>query len=224
VAKAIRKIGDTVIDLIFYSLNKMKEIGVNSVTISSINDNVKFTDSTGTLTIRSNCHINSDNLVINSNFPHYSYNQNDFEAEFTKIKKVKELDAVTIGLGKDLHSLLDHVEKLPLNPPMRNKAIFSKKIKYREAIISHLNTAKEFKFFCGTQRIDLIPYNQKNDNQTNAIRSFNTSLPIRVQEASLLTNTREFTDEFRNVVKELLENIFFSVTGETKEQGNKEMA
>ena len=33
VAKAINNIGDTIIDLLFYSLNKLRKVGVNSMTI-----------------------------------------------------------------------------------------------------------------------------------------------------------------------------------------------
>lgn len=238
-AKAIQKIGDSVIDSLFYSLSKMKKIRINSVTLSSINNNIRFTDSTGTLTIKSNCHINFDNALVNTNFPHYVYNQNseigsegiNFEAEFTKTKKVQELNITTIELARDLHRLLDHIDKLPNNPPMRDKSFFSKKPQYRAAIIKYLseiNTAEEFECFRGTQRIDLILRcndNQKNwDNQTHATRSFSTSLPIRVQEASFLLINMRLKDEFKNIVKELSENIFFSVTGEAKEQGNKEMA
>ena len=238
-AKAIQKIGDSVIDSLFYSLSKMKKIGINSVTLSSINNNIRFTDSTGTLTIKSNCHINFDNALVNTNFPHYVYNQIseigsegiNFEAEFTKTKKVQELNITTIELARDLHRLLDHIDKLPNNPPMRDKSFFSKKPQYRAAIIKYLseiNTAEEFECFRGTQRIDLILRcndNQKNwDNQTHATRSFSTSLPIRVQEASFLLINMRLKDEFKNIVKELSENIFFSVTGEAKEQGNKEMA
>ena len=97
VAKAIQKIGNLVIDSLFYSLSKMKKIRINRVTLSSINNNIWFTDSTGTLTIKSNCHINFDNALVNTNFPHYVYNQIseigsegiNFEAKFTKTKKFK---------------------------------------------------------------------------------------------------------------------------------------
>ena len=84
-----------------------------------------------------------------------------------------------------------------------------------------INVAEEFKFFRGTQHINLIPDNQKNcNNQKRAIRSFK-AFPIRVQETSLLT---EFSYEFKKVAKDLSEDIFFSVMGEASEQGNKEMA
>ncbi|CAB4446793.1 unnamed protein product [Rhizophagus irregularis] len=148
----------------------------------------------------------------------------NFEAKFIKLKKFNELDMGSIRLAEDLLRLLDHIGKLPNNPPICDKVVFSKKEKYREALISRLekiNVAEEFKFFHGTQRINLIPDNQKNcDKQKHAIRSFKT-LPIRVQEISLLT---EFLDEFKKVAQDLSEDIFFSIMGEANEQGNKEIA
>ena len=230
---AISKIGDPIIDSLFYSLSKLKKTGVKSVAMNLVNNNIQFMDSTGKLIIRPN-RVNSDadDITINANFPHYDYNQtseNDsedlnFEAKFIKLKKFKELDRVSIRLAEDLHRLLDHIRKLPDNPPIRDKSVFSKKEKYREALISHLekiNVAEEFKFFRGTQHINLIPDNQKNcNNQKRAIRSFK-AFPIRVQETSLLT---EFSDEFKKVAKDLSEDIFFSVMREASEQENKEMA
>ncbi|PKY61788.1 hypothetical protein RhiirA4_523684, partial [Rhizophagus irregularis] len=229
---AISKIGDPIIDSLFYSLGKLKKTGVKSVAMNLVNNSIRFMDSTGTLMIKPN-RVNSDDITINANFPHYDYNQTseennsedlNFEANFIKLKKFNELDMGSIRLAEDLHRLLDHIGKLPNNPPIRDKVVFSKKEKYREALISRLekiNVAEEFKFFHGTQRINLIPDNQKNcDKQKHAIRSLKT-LPIRVQEISLLT---DFSDEFKKVAQDLSEDIFFSVMGEANEQGNKEMA
>jgi len=229
VAKAINNIGDKIIDLMFYSLNKLKQVGVDSVTINPLNNNIQFMDSTGVLTIRSNRYVDSND--VNANFPHYTYNQHsaesslNFDAEFIRAKRSKELDMATISLGKDLNILLNHINKLPSNPPMRNKSFFSEKKKYREALICHLNeidTSEEFKFFPGTQRINLVPDYQKNCNNPTTGSRQTIQRPIRVQEGSIL-NTGKLSNEFQNIVKELSENIFFSVTGEEKEQGSKEM-
>jgi len=168
VAKAINNIGDTIIDLLFYSLNKLRKVGVNSMTIDPLNNNIQVMDPTGVLTIRINHYVDSND--VNANFPHYTYNQNsaesslNFDAEFIRAKRFKELDLATINLGKDLNTLLNNINKLPSNPLMRNKIIFCEKKKYREALICHLNEIdinKEFEFFHGTQRINLVPDYQK---------------------------------------------------------------
>jgi len=81
--------------------------------------------------IRSNHYVYSND--VNTNFTHYTYNQNyaesslNFDAEFIRAKRFKELDLATINLGKDLNTLLNNINKLPSNPPMRNKIIFREK-------------------------------------------------------------------------------------------------
>jgi len=152
------------IDSLFHSLSEMKKIRISSVTLSSVDNKIRFTDSIGTLTINSDCHVNFDNALINTNFPHYVYNQNsemggeilNFEAEFTKTKTVKELNATTIELMRDLHKLLDHIGKLPNNPPMRDKLVFSKNTQYRAAIIKYLSEIiqpKNLNFFVVLNRL-----------------------------------------------------------------------
>jgi len=137
-------------------------------------------DRTGTLMIKPNqCSIDPDE--INVNYPHYNYNQSSddeseelsFEAKFIKIKTYKELDNATIGLGKDLHRLLEHVHKLPDNPPVRDRSIFNKKEKYRAALIDHLDeihSVEEFQFFSGSQSTELV---NCNDSGNKKIETFN---------------------------------------------------
>ncbi|GBC50143.2 hypothetical protein GLOIN_2v1849317 [Rhizophagus irregularis DAOM 181602=DAOM 197198] len=162
-----------------------------------VNNNIRLMDSTGTLVIKPN-HVNSDDITINASFPHYDYNQASdlsFEANIIELKKFKELDMASIRLAEDLHKLLGYIGKLPNNPPIRDRSIFSKKEEYREALISHLekiNSTQDFQLFRGTQ-----------------------------QKTSSLT---ELSDEFKKIAKDLSEDIFLSVMGEANEQGNKEMA
>ncbi|GBC14923.2 hypothetical protein GLOIN_2v1849317 [Rhizophagus irregularis DAOM 181602=DAOM 197198] len=151
---AINKIGGPTIDSLLYSLSKLKNTGVKSVTMNLVNNNIRFMDSTGTLVIKPN-HVNSDDITINASY----------------------------------------IGKLPNNPPIRDRSIFSKKEEYREALISHLekiNSTQDFQSFRGTQ-----------------------------QKTSSLT---ELSDEFKKIAKDLSDNIFLSVMGEANEQGNKEMA
>ncbi|GET52738.1 hypothetical protein GLOIN_2v1849317 [Rhizophagus irregularis DAOM 181602=DAOM 197198] len=151
---AINKIGGPTIDSLLYSLSKLKNTGVKSVTMNLVNNNIRFMDSTGTLVIKPN-HVNSDDITINASY----------------------------------------IGKLPNNPPIRDRSIFSKKEEYREALISHLekiNSTQDFQSFRGTQ-----------------------------QKTSSLT---ELSDEFKKIAKDLSEDIFLSVMGEANEQGNKEMA
>jgi len=199
----------------------LKKTGVKSVTMNLVKNNILFMDSTGTLMIEPN-HLNSDDITINANFPHYDYNQTSdlsFEVKFIEVKNLKELDIASIRLAEDLHKLLDYIGKLPNNPPIHDRSIFSKKEKYREALISHLekiDSTEDFQFFHGTQRINLIP----DDNQKTC-SSFKI-LPIRVQEKT--SSLTELSDEFMKIAKDLSEDIFLSVMGEANEQGNKEMA
>ncbi|CAB4387185.1 unnamed protein product [Rhizophagus irregularis] len=191
---AINKIGGLTIDSLLYSLSKLKNTGVKSVTMNLVNNNIQFMDSIGTLVIKPN-HVNSDDITINASFPHYDYNQASdlsFKANIIKLKKFKELDMASIRLAEDLYKLLGYIGKLPNNPPIRDRSIFSKKEEYREAFISHLekiNSTQDFQFFC--------------------------------EKTSSLT---ELSDEFKKIAKDLSEDIFLSVMGEANEQGNKEMA
>ena len=218
---AINKIGGPTIDSLLYSLSKLKNTGVKSVTMNLVNNNIRLMDSTGTLVIKPN-HVNSDDITINASFPHYDYNQASdlsFEANIIELKKFKELDMASIRLAEDLHKLLGYIGKLPNNPPIRDRSIFSKKEEYREALISHLekiNSTQDFQLFRGTQRINLI----SDDNQKSC-SSFKI-LPIRVQEKT--SSLTELSDEFKKIAKDLSEDIFLSVMGETNEQGNKEVA
>ncbi|CAB5180456.1 unnamed protein product [Rhizophagus irregularis] len=196
------------IDSLLYSLSKLKNTGVKSVTMNLVNNNIRFMDSTGTLVIKPN-HVNSDDITINASFPHYDYNQASdlsFEANIIELKKFKELDMASIRLAEDLHKLLGYIGKLPNNPPIRDRSIFSKKEEYREALINHLekiNSTQDFQFFCSTQRINLI----SDDNQKSC-SSFKI-LPIRVQEKT--SSLTELSDEFKKIAKDLSEDIFLSV-------------
>ncbi|GET65956.1 hypothetical protein GLOIN_2v1848653 [Rhizophagus irregularis DAOM 181602=DAOM 197198] len=146
---AINKIGGPTIDSLLYSLSKLKNTGVKSVTMNLVNNNIRFMDSTGTLVIKPN-HVNSDDITINASFPHYDYNQASdlsFEANIIELKKFKELDMASIRLAEDLHKLLGYIGKLPNNPPIRDRSIFSKKEEYREALISHLEKINSTKIF-----------------------------------------------------------------------------
>ncbi|GBC34383.2 hypothetical protein RIR_jg11003.t1 [Rhizophagus irregularis DAOM 181602=DAOM 197198] len=103
-----------------------------------------------------------------------------FEANIIELKKFKELDMASIRLAEDLHKLLGYIGKLPNNPPIRDRSIFSKKEEYREALISHLekiNSTQDFQLFRGTQ-----------------------------QKTSSLT---ELSDEFKKIAKDLSEDIFY---------------
>lgn len=100
---AISKIGDPIIDSLFYSLGKLKKTGVKSVAMNLVNNSIRFMDSTGTLMIKPN-RVNSNDITINANFLHYDYNQTseennsedlNFEANFIKLKKFNELDMGT---------------------------------------------------------------------------------------------------------------------------------
>ncbi|GET65955.1 hypothetical protein GLOIN_2v1848653 [Rhizophagus irregularis DAOM 181602=DAOM 197198] len=103
---AINKIGGPTIDSLLYSLSKLKNTGVKSVTMNLVNNNIRFMDSTGTLVIKPN-HVNSDDITINASY----------------------------------------IGKLPNNPPIRDRSIFSKKEEYREALISHLEKINSTKIF-----------------------------------------------------------------------------
>ena len=46
---AISKIGNSIIDLLFYSLGKLKKTGVKSVAMNLVNNNIWFMNSIGTL-------------------------------------------------------------------------------------------------------------------------------------------------------------------------------
>ncbi|EXX66087.1 hypothetical protein RirG_127180 [Rhizophagus irregularis DAOM 197198w] len=198
---AINKIRGPTIDSLLYSLSKLKNTGVKSVTMNLVNNNIRFMDSTGTLVIKPN-HVNSDDITINASFPHYDYNQASdlsFEANIIELKKFKELDMASIRLAEDLHKLLGYIGKLPNNPPIRDRSIFSKKEEYREALISHLekiNSTQDFQFFRGTQRINLI----SDDNQKSC-SSFKI-LPIRVQKKT--SSLTELSDEFKKIAKDLI--------------------
>ncbi|GET62643.1 hypothetical protein GLOIN_2v1848653 [Rhizophagus irregularis DAOM 181602=DAOM 197198] len=99
---AINKIGGPTIDSLLYSLSKLKNTGVKSVTMNLVNNNIRLMDSTGTLVIKPN-HVNSDDITINASFPHYDYNQASdlsFEANIIELKKFKELDMASIRWRK----------------------------------------------------------------------------------------------------------------------------
>jgi len=108
----------------------MKGQGIRSVTFDVPNDTISVADSEGTLILRPNQYANPDEIA------HYnyinsieSYNEEDlvFNANYSQKRKFKEICTVAINVGNDLHALLSIFSKLPQNPPMRDKAVFSKK-------------------------------------------------------------------------------------------------
>ncbi|CAB4401200.1 unnamed protein product [Rhizophagus irregularis] len=118
---------------LFYSLGKLKKPRVKSVAMNLVNNIIQFMDSTGTLMIKPN-HVNSDDITINANF-----SQKKIIVRISTLRKFNELDMRSIRLAEDLHRLLDHIGKLPNNLPIRDKVlVFSKKEKYKEALISCL--------------------------------------------------------------------------------------
>jgi len=111
---------------------------------------------------------------------------------------------------------------LSRNPPTCNNSVFSKK-NYRTALLDHLKIIyrnnKEFHYFKSTQCIE------KENNTSYSIldlESFTLSkmLPIHVQEVISFSTP---TEDFKKAATKLAECIFHSVSGEVKEQFNKEI-
>lgn len=221
----INKFGSQLIDLLFHSLLNMKGQGIRSVTFDVPNDTISVADSEGTLILRPNQYANPDEIA------HYnyinsieSYNEEDlvFNANYSQKRKFKEICTVAINVGNDLHALLSIFSKLPQNPPMRDKAVFSKKEYYRIALLDYVKTIHqndtEFQFFKGTQQVIL---NQVDEH--NSESGITSKVSIKVQDG-LDYSTDNFTDSFKEIATKLAENIYQSVNREVNEQVNREMS
>ena len=204
----INKFGSQLIDLLFHSLLNMKGQGIQSVTFDVPNDTISVTDSEGTLILRPNQYANPDEIA------HYnyinsieSYNEEGlvFNANYSQKRKFKEICIVAINVGNDLHALLSIFSKLPQNPPMRDKAVFSKKEYYRIALLDYVKTIHqndtEFQFFKGTQHVIL---NQVDEH--NLESGITSKVSIKVQDG-LDYSTDNFTDSFKEIATKLAESI-----------------
>ena len=221
----INKFGSQLIDLLFHSLLNMKGQGIRSVTFDVPNDTISVADSEGTLILRPNQYANPDEIA------HYnyinsleSYNEEDlvFNANYSQKRKFKEICTVAINVGNDLHALLSIFSKLPQNPPMRDKAVFSKKEYYRIALLDYVKTIHqndtEFQFFKGTQHVILSQVDEHNLEP-----GITSKVSIKVQDG-LDYSTDNFTDSFKEIATKLAENIYQSVNREVNEQINREMS
>ena len=116
----------------------MREHGILNINFNVSKDTISIIDSEGTLILHPNKRSNPDDIV------HYDFSSegsNDglyFNASFLKKKTFKEISPSAINVGEDLHALLNLFEKLPQSPPVRDKAIFSRKENYRKALIEHI--------------------------------------------------------------------------------------
>ena len=226
----INKYGSKLTDLLIHSLVNMKQGGILSATFNIPNDTISVADTEGTLTLHPIQYVDPDQI---DNIAHYNYinsseAHNDeilaFDASYSLKKKFKEISPGAITVGKDLHSLLNMFSKLPENPPMRDKAIFTKKEYYRKALLDHLEEIRnneEFKFFRGTQRVESNQITGVKDLMSNQIDENSLDkVSIKVQEGSI-NNT---TEDFKVIARKLAENIYQSVNMEVTEQISKEVS
>ena len=100
---------------------KMKEHGILNAYFNILNDNIIVVDSEGMLILHPNQYVS--NMTV-----HYK----------EQFKEFKEINPTVINVAKDLNILLNLLTKLPLNPPMRDKSIFTKKEYFRKALIEHV--------------------------------------------------------------------------------------
>lgn len=208
----INKFGRNFTDLLFHSLANMKRFEILSVTFNMPEDTISVISSEGTLMLHPNQYPDpeEDNRIATYNYVHSSdYNGEglNFNASYSPKKKFKEICSSAINVARDLHDLLMHYSKLPRDPPMRDKTVFSKKEGYRKALIEHLkeiSNDNEFRLFKGAQRITV---NQIERNSLEPV----TKVSIRVQKGN----------DFSVTAKKLAENIYQSVNGEVNEQINK---
>jgi hypothetical protein len=230
--ESINKIGSALTDSWFHSMATMKKLRISNVTLNMTNDTISIVEPGATLTLHPNRYVNPE--TVEANYPHYNYrysledsNSGDliYDAHYSQ-KKFKEINTTAISVAKDLHDLLKCLSKLPRNPPTRDNSIFSKK-NYRTALLDHLKIVHrnntEFQFFKGSRRID--EGNKASDNIDNILDIESTTLleasPICVQE---VTSFSTLTEDFEKIATKLAERIFHSVSGEAKEQSNKEMS
>ena len=100
---------------------KIKEHGILNAHFNISNDAITVVDSEGTLILHSNQYV--PNMTV-----HYK----------EQFKEFKKISSTAINIAKDLNILLNLLTKLSLNPPMRDKSIFTKKEYFRKALIEHV--------------------------------------------------------------------------------------
>ena len=199
------KFGKELTALLFDSLTKMKRYGILSATFNIPDDTISIVDT-------------EETLVIN-------LDQYDADQDKTgQKKKLKEICSSAICVAKDLHTLLTVFSKLPQNPPMRDKAVFSKKKYYRNALLDYVKMIhqndREFQFFKGAQRVTVL---NENISDTQADDQPSSKVSIKIQEASQHT-IHNFTNIFKDIASRLAENIYQSVNREINEQMNRELS
>ena len=135
IERVIDKFGTGITDMLFHTLVNMKKHGKKHGLIT-VNFNIpdNKVDSEGTLTLT--LHEVTNSVAC-------------FNAIYTSPKKYKEICPSAINVAKDLHILINLLSKLPSNPPMRNKSVFTKKELYRKALIDQLknNSTKQVRIF-----------------------------------------------------------------------------
>jgi mRNA-degrading endonuclease YafQ of YafQ-DinJ toxin-antitoxin module len=171
----------------------MKEHGILNAHFNIPNDTITIVDSEGTLILHPNQYV--PNTTV-----HYK----------EQFKEFKEINSTAINVAKDLNILLNLLTKLPLNPPMRDKSIFTKKEYFRKALIEHVRIIHrnntEFQFFKSALHVEI-----------NQIENRSKSAKVSIKQKGLM-------DSFNDITKELAENIYFSVNGEINEQINKKLS
>ena len=174
---------------------KMKEHGILNAHFNISNDTITVVNSEGTLIL----HPNHPNQYVPNTTVHYK----------EQFKEFKEINPTAINIATDLNILLNLLTKLPLNPPMRDKSIFTKKEYFRKALIEHVRIIHrnntEFQFFKDALRVEI-----------NQIENRSKSAKVSIKQKGL-------TDSFNDIAKELAENIYFSVNEEINEQINKKL-
>ena len=206
----------------------MKQHGILSVTFNVPNDMISVVNSEGTLNLHPIQYTDSADDM--DSIAHYNYinsldGYNDadlgFNASYSQKKNFKELCASAINIANDLHELLNIFSKLPQNPPMRDKAVFSKKEYYRKALIDHVKLIhqndRSFQFFKGTQHVML---NQMDESSLES----RSKMSIKVHQEGLCYDADNFTDSFAEIATKLAENIYQSVNGEVNEHINREIS
>jgi hypothetical protein len=218
------------IDLLLHSLGKMKRSGgISTVTFNIPDNTISVIDNEGTLIVRPINYADLDGIA------HYNYVKslkpcnNDelvYDASFSQKKKFKEICPGAISVANDLHTLLNIFSKLPQDPPMRDRAILTKKEYYRKALIDHLKIIKkndeEFQFFRGSQRVVLNQIDGRVESGSSLEQPV-TKVSIKVQEG-LNYSINNSTKNFDVIATKLAENIYQSVHMEVTEQVNKEIS
>jgi hypothetical protein len=119
----------------------MKGHNILNVAFNISDDTISITDPEGTLILH-NC---ANACYETDSIGHYNNINSSgggsdlvYDASYSQKKIFKEIDASAINLAKDLNILFKYFTYLPQNPPMCDKAVFSKKENYRKALIDHL--------------------------------------------------------------------------------------